>query len=85
MTVTITVEIDNTYEDGSTVVTHRTATVPAPAGAEGSDERWNWEHEHIFDLTGTGRTQGDAWYDVEVTASDRPDLIPVGTTYEFGY
>lgn len=81
--IEITVRIENTYENGDEIVTVRTATVPAPPSDEG--ERDDWAYEHIHALTGTGRIDGDAWYDVEVTASSRPDLLPVGTTFEFGY
>lgn len=84
--ISLELEIENnTYKDGNTVTTHARTTVPAPWGKEDSDERSAWEQEYIFPLTGTGRDEGDSWYDVEVTGSDRPDLIPVGTTYEFGY
>lgn len=52
--------------------------------AEGPD--WGeWDQDHIMPLTGTGRTDGDSWYDVTVTSSDRPDILPIGQTFDFGY
>jgi hypothetical protein len=42
-----------------------------------------WGREHIYQFTGTGRTDGDSWYDVTITASSRPELI--GRTFQFGY
>ena len=84
--VTLSLRIENYYlNSGDTVVTTPTVTVPYPPGEEGSDERDAWEYEHIFAATGTGRTDGDATYDVEVIASSDEAAIPVGTTYEFGY
>lgn len=52
--------------------------------AEGPD--WgDWDQDHIFELAGTGETLGNSWYDVTVTSSDRPDLLPIGQTFDFGY
>jgi hypothetical protein len=81
--ITLDLSIENTYEDGDEVTTTATATLPLPPF--GDEEREEWANEHIMPLTGTGKTDGDAWYDVKVTASNMPDLIPVGQTYEFGY
>jgi hypothetical protein len=83
-TVTVNLEIENTYEDGDTVITTVTdAVIPAPPADEDSDEYHEWGQEHIFQFTGTGRTDGDSFYDVTITASSRPELI--GRTFEFGY
>lgn len=81
----------NTYELYNTVTTYPEADVPPPPdpdreGAERyDDEQREWEYDHIQPLTGTGRTDGASWYDVDVLESSRPDLIPPGTSYAFGY
>ena len=82
--ITVSLAIENTYEDGDMIATEVTdALIPAPPAAEDADAQDAWEQEHIFSFTGTGRTTGDAWYDVTVTACSDPALI--GRTYEFGY
>jgi hypothetical protein len=43
----------------------------------------DWAEDTIYPLTGTGKSNGDAWYDATITASSDPSLV--GTTYEFGY
>lgn len=83
MNATIKLRIENRYESGGMVVTEATTTVPLPLPAEDSDERSDWEYDNIYCHTGTGRTQGDAWYDVEVVESSEPSLL--GLTFEFGY
>lgn len=82
--VDVRLEIENVYSD-ETIKTHVETTIPAPplpplAYAYEADD---WEQDHIFAHTGTGR-DGDAAYFVTVAESSRPDLLPVGTTYEFG-
>lgn len=82
--ITISLAIENRYEDGDMIPTQVTdALIPAPPAAEDTDAQDAWEYEHIFSFTGTGRTTGDSWYDVTVTACSDPTLI--GKTYEFGY
>lgn len=84
--ITLDLRILNTYEDGDEYTTVKCGVeVPPPPVEEYSDAYTDWADEHIFPHTGTGRTKGDSWYDVTVTASSAPHLIPVGTTYEFGY
>ena len=82
-TAILQLRIENTYESGRTVITTATATVLLPLPAEDSDERSDWEYDNIYQHTGTGRTEGDAWYDVEVVGSTEPELL--GLTFEFGY
>jgi hypothetical protein len=83
-TVTVSLEIENTYLDGDTVITTVTdVVIPDPPADEDSDEYHEWGREHIFQFTGTGRTEDDSWYDVTITASSRPELI--GRTFQFGY
>jgi len=79
--ITITVEIENTYEDGTEITTHETVEVP-PIPAD-EDAAWDWADEHIRPLTGTGKTEGDAWYDCTITASSDPAIV--GRKFNFGY
>lgn len=82
--VTLTLHIENDYELGGMVVTTPTVTVPAPPDRADEKAHELWEYNHIFCATGAERTGGDAAYFVTVDESDRPDLIAVGTEYEFG-
>jgi len=85
----VTLTIDNIYEDGEQIKTVVETTVDPPPYPlvpdfdSSSDEFCEWEQEEILQHTGTGKTEGDASYFVEVTESSRPDLIPVGTEFEF--
>jgi len=84
--VSIGLRIENRYPaigDEPIVTTVERVQVPPPPTDETALHEW--EQTHILPHTGTGRTKGDSFYDVEVTASSHPDIIPVGTTYEFGY
>ena len=82
-TITISLAIENRYDDGTMIPTQVAgAVVPAPPTGD-EDALQAWAYEHIHPLTGTGRTHGDSWYDVTVTACSDPSLI--GETYEFGY
>lgn len=79
--ITVSLHIVNTYEDGeviTTVVTDAEVAAPSPAGDLG-----DWAEDTIYPLTGTGKNDGDAWYDATITASSEPSLV--GATYEFGY
>lgn len=82
-TATVKLHIDNAYELYEDVVTTPTVVVPLPIPVEGSDERDEWEQEHIFSATGAGHEDGDSWYDVEIVESTVPELV--GMTFEFGY
>lgn len=69
----------NIYEDGDEVVLHKTLTVAMP-GVEVWDE---WAEDWLLPETGTGRTEGDAGYFVEVTRADQcPGLV--GRKFEWG-
>lgn len=81
--IDVTLEILNIYEDGDQVVTHVETKIPPPP-IDDDDAFEDWQQDHIFEHTGTGKTEGDAAYFVEITSSSRPDLLPVGTEYEFG-
>jgi hypothetical protein len=79
----VRLRIENTYESGSTIITEPTVIVTLPIPAQYTDARSEWEYEQIFPHTGTGRCEGDSWYDVEIVESDQPALI--GMTFAFGY
>ena len=82
--ITISLAIENRYDDGSMIPTSVTdAVIPAPPPDTDEEATSAWEWEHILPFTGTGRTDGDSWYDVTVTACSDPTMI--GKTYEFGY
>lgn len=83
-TMTISLEIENTYDDGTEITTYATDVVmPVPPDDVDGDDYHDWAFEHVFNLTGTGHTSGDSWYDVTVTACSVPALV--GRTFEFGY
>jgi hypothetical protein len=71
--------IKNIYTD----VTQNTAAVvdvpDMPAEGEARDE---WAYDHLFPVTGIGRTDGDSAYVVTITESDTPDAV--GLVFEFG-
>lgn len=79
--IDVTLLIDN-YYDGDKIKTTVETQVSEPPADE--DEREDWEHDEIFQYTGTGQESGNSCYFVTVASSSRPDLIPVGTEYEFG-
>lgn len=83
-TVRISVTIDNRYELSDPVVTTQITDIPPPPINDDAALD-DWEQEHIFPLTGAGFEEGDSFYEVTVTESSNPQLIPVGTIYEFGY
>jgi hypothetical protein len=87
-TIHLTLEIENTYELYEDETTRKEVDVPVPPGDDDGDAYDEWEYDNIFCHTGSAsgtKTKGDSWYDVTVTASSAPGIIPVGTTYEFGY
>lgn len=82
--ITISLAIENRYEGGLLIPTQVTdAVIPAPPEGDDTDAVDAWEYDHIYSFTGTGRTRGDSWYDVTVTACSDPTLV--GKTYAFGY
>jgi hypothetical protein len=81
----VTVEIENTYElygDITTVAENIVIPVPPEQDSDDFDE---WFHDHIVPWSGCGRPDGDSWYDFEITASSDEAVLPVGTTYDWGY
>jgi len=82
--VDVTLEIENVYPDETIRTTVETRIPIPPPPSESDYERQDWEDEYIMPETGTGRTEGDAAYFVTVTKSSRPDVLPVGTEFEYG-
>lgn len=78
----IRLEIDNVYPD-ETVRTYADLVVPAPPTTGDPDDVGAWESDHLFEVTGTGREDGDAGYFLRVLDSSRRDLIPIGYRVEF--
>lgn len=90
--IRVLARVENYYIDhGDEIVTYPDVTLPEPPGRvpqgeeEITPEMDEWLQVHLFGMTGTGRTKGDATYDLEVIFSSRPDLLPVGYTHEWGY
>ncbi|MGW8953477.1 hypothetical protein [Streptomyces sp. NPDC055709] len=79
-TATIKLRIENAYADGAEIETQAVITVPLPYPYD-LNEQAEWDYEHIFPETGTGRS-GDAIYEVEIVESTAPELL--GKTFEFG-
>lgn len=74
--------IENHYDDGP-VKSIRKVEVPGPPDLDDDEATDEWAYEHLFPLTGTGRTWGDAAYFVRVTeAPDLPALV--GREFEWG-
>lgn len=82
--IAVVLEIENHYELYDTVLTTVSTVIDEPPLDKESDEYEEWEQECIFEHTGTGHTDGDSSYFVTVKESSRPDLLPVGTEFEFG-
>ncbi len=96
--IAISLHIVNRYELYDTVeTTVENEVIPAPPAERwekrtlpngvvidvDTDAYDQWQQDHILNFTGTGRSRGDSWYDVKVTACSDPTLV--GATYEFGY
>ncbi len=85
-TVSVSLEVVNTYELYETVTTRlRIGLIPAPPTLdEDADAYHEWADEHILCFTGVGHTDGDSWYDVTITECPEQVLL-VGRTFEWGY
>ncbi|GAA2650210.1 hypothetical protein [Paractinoplanes durhamensis] len=82
--ITISLAIENRYEGGLMIPTQVVgAVIPAPPVDGDADDMVAWEYDHIYEFTGTGRPDGDSWYDVTVVACSDPALV--GKVYAFGY
>lgn len=79
----VTMDIENTYELYGTEWTRVSVLVPPEPADQDSAEYDDWLHRFILDHTGTGRTRGDAWYDI--TWDECSDPAQVGRTFDWGY
>jgi hypothetical protein len=83
-TVTVSLTIENTYARYAPVTTYATdVVIPEPPPGLDMDPYDDWAFDHIYCFTGTGRTDGDSWYDVTITASSDPELV--GREFAWGY
>jgi hypothetical protein len=71
--------IENIYPDGTQ---NAVAAVDVPAMPSEAEAREEWAYEHLFPMTGTGRTEGNSAYVVTITESDIS--AAVGQMFEFG-
>lgn len=83
MSVKLTLEIENHYEEIEPVTNTVTVVVPKPPQDKDSDEFDEWREDHIFPHTGTGHETGNSSYFVKVIASEDAALVPVGTEWEW--
>lgn len=89
--VALVLRVENSYELHDDITTWCTAVVPRPpvplseAGEPEYPGYGDWAWEHVHPLTGAGHPGGDSWHDVEVLASSDPNVVPVGTRFDFGY
>jgi len=83
--IVIWLDIVNLYGDDDVINTSvADKAIPAPPTMdEDSADYSKWANEHIRQFVGTGRTRGDSWHDVTVTACTDPAMV--GRTFEFGY
>lgn len=86
--ITVVLKIENHYpeEEGDPIMTAWSGEIDPPpdnvaVGSEGWDD---WAYDEIFPYTGTGQTEGNSAYFVEVTGSSDPEKLPVGTEFEWG-
>lgn len=82
--ITLDLSIENHYEDGDMVKTTVTTLVPPPPDEDDEDATDEWRQAWIYPHTGTGQESGNSAYFVEVVTSSQPDVIAVGTEWEFG-
>lgn len=83
--MTLDLKIENLYVDGYQETRNVSAQFTAPLIPMSADDLHDWASEHILPLTGTdsGRENVDAFYSVTVKGSDRPDIVPVGSEFEW--
>lgn len=85
-TIVLGLEIDNTYERYDEEHTSFSDLVlPTPDEDDIAEDMDGWAVDNIQPFTGVGHEDGDSWYDVLVSASSKPELVPVGTKFDFGY
>jgi hypothetical protein len=83
--VIVSLRIENRYMYyGRIDTTVADVVVPTPPANEDSQDYADWAYDNIYCCyTGVGHTDGDSWYDVEITASSDPALV--GRTLQWGY
>lgn len=77
----IDLSIQNIYPDEVVTTTVTGLTVPAPDDYD-TETLDAWAQQHLFEHTGTGRTDGESGYDITITASTDSRLLR--RTFEFG-
>lgn len=84
-TIRVSLHVENNYELYADVTTTFTdVTMPAPPADRDGETYSEWAYTNIYEpYTGVGNTEGDSWYDVEITACSDPSLV--GETFEWGY
>lgn len=75
--------IENRYQDRSLVVTRTTVRCSPPPSRSDAEAFAEWVDTNVRQHTGTGRVEGDAWYDVTITQSSDPSWM--GRQFGFGY
>lgn len=80
-TMHLKLKIENVYSDG-TVTNEVEVDVPKTEFAEHEDDFEDWAYAWIYPHTGTGRTEGDAGYFVEVIEASDPSWV--GREFEWG-
>lgn len=79
--ISIEIQIDNTYPDEAFSAT-KTVTCKTPTQSD-DDYLDEWAQDNLFPHTGTGRCEGEAFYEVAIMRCDyRPDLE--GRTWDWG-
>jgi len=80
--MSVTVRIENTYEDGHESV--KEVEVPNPE--EGWTDLDPWWEDEVFQHTGDGHGMDNpklgSWYEAEIIAADMPNLV--GRRYDWG-
>lgn len=75
-------QILNCYPDAD-VPDEADVEVPRPKDLTSDEGMETWAYAHLFPLTGTGRTEGDAGYFVTITDSPEMPAL-VGRRFEWG-
>lgn len=69
-----TFTIVNVYEDGTVVGTTAQIDLPAIGSDEAVDDYIERNYDDLFTITGTGKTDGDAYYEIESSDGLDPHL-----------
>lgn len=80
------VMVYNVYPEGTVEIQHDIDVPPPPADPDErakQDDDGDWAYDHLYPLTGTGRTTGNAGYFVEILKCDEDESL-VGVEFEWG-